>query len=303
MTPTYLNSSSASPFLVDLNEDQHHQLFSPNPQSSSSSSLSCHMFLNSTQDQNGYYHEEIQVHQQHQPEVNNCNLHGGSSSYDQENKGDNGLKLYFWKNKDIGENQSENNPVKWMSSKMRLMKKTKNPDRACVKITTTTTQKSEDQKQLSSSLETDYSSNSSSHNSNNPIRVCADCSTTKTPLWRSGPKGPKTLCNACGIRQRKARRAMAAAAAAANGTVHGTETSQVKFKVQHRDKTKNNGHVVPYKKRFKLAAGPSHVQKKLCFEDFLINLSKSLDFHRVFPQDEKEAAILLMALSCGLVHG
>ncbi|KAG9137464.1 hypothetical protein Leryth_019888 [Lithospermum erythrorhizon] len=34
-----------------------------------------------------------------------------------------------------------------------------------------------------------------------------DCNTTKTPLWRSGPKGPKSLCNACGIRQRKARRA------------------------------------------------------------------------------------------------
>ncbi|CAI9768932.1 unnamed protein product [Fraxinus pennsylvanica] len=36
-------------------------------------------------------------------------------------------------------------------------------------------------------------------------RICADCKTTKTPLWRSGPSGPKTLCNACGIRQRKKR--------------------------------------------------------------------------------------------------
>ncbi|KAJ1259657.1 hypothetical protein BS78_10G172700 [Paspalum vaginatum] len=40
------------------------------------------------------------------------------------------------------------------------------------------------------------------------IRVCSDCNTTKTPLWRSGPCGPKSLCNACGIRQRKARRAL-----------------------------------------------------------------------------------------------
>ena len=23
------------------------------------------------------------------------------------------------------------------------------------------------------------------------IRVCSDCNTTKTPLWRSGPRGPK----------------------------------------------------------------------------------------------------------------
>lgn len=33
--------------------------------------------------------------------------------------------------------------------------------------------------------------NSSGNTSNFPIRVCSDCNTTKTPLWRSGPKGPK----------------------------------------------------------------------------------------------------------------
>lgn len=42
-------------------------------------------------------------------------------------------------------------------------------------------------------------------------------------------------------------------------------------------------------------------QKKLCFDDIVIRLSKSSAFHRVFPQEEKDAAILLMALSCGLV--
>ncbi|VVB15219.1 unnamed protein product [Arabis nemorensis] len=39
------------------------------------------------------------------------------------------------------------------------------------------------------------------------IRCCNDCKTTKTPMWRSGPAGPKSLCNACGIRFRKQRRA------------------------------------------------------------------------------------------------
>ncbi|PRQ42352.1 putative transcription factor C2C2-GATA family [Rosa chinensis] len=34
-------------------------------------------------------------------------------------------------------------------------------------------------------------------------RSCVDCKVTRTPLWRSGPAGPKTLCNACGIRLRK----------------------------------------------------------------------------------------------------
>ncbi|KAL6982510.1 hypothetical protein U1Q18_042274 [Sarracenia purpurea var. burkii] len=40
------------------------------------------------------------------------------------------------------------------------------------------------------------------------LKTCADCGTTKTPLWRGGPAGPKSLCNACGIRSRKKRRAL-----------------------------------------------------------------------------------------------
>ncbi|KAF2568364.1 hypothetical protein F2Q68_00027586, partial [Brassica cretica] len=31
---------------------------------------------------------------------------------------------------------------------------------------------------------------------------CTHCETTETPQWREGPCGPKTLCNACGIRFR-----------------------------------------------------------------------------------------------------
>ncbi|KAJ9180315.1 hypothetical protein P3X46_008577 [Hevea brasiliensis] len=38
--------------------------------------------------------------------------------------------------------------------------------------------------------------------------ACTVCKTTKTPLWRSGPAGPKSLCNACGIRYRKRRRSI-----------------------------------------------------------------------------------------------
>ncbi|XP_047308774.1 GATA transcription factor 6-like [Impatiens glandulifera] len=32
------------------------------------------------------------------------------------------------------------------------------------------------------------------------IRRCSHCHVQKTPQWRSGPLGPKTLCNACGVR-------------------------------------------------------------------------------------------------------
>ncbi|XP_042466717.1 GATA transcription factor 16-like [Zingiber officinale] len=41
-----------------------------------------------------------------------------------------------------------------------------------------------------------------------PTRVCADCGTSETPLWRSGPAGPKSLCNACGIKYRKRKKAL-----------------------------------------------------------------------------------------------
>lgn len=32
---------------------------------------------------------------------------------------------------------------------------------------------------------------------------CLDCGTTKSPEWRKGPLGPKTLCNRCGLRWAK----------------------------------------------------------------------------------------------------
>ncbi|XP_039071625.1 GATA transcription factor 21-like isoform X3 [Hibiscus syriacus] len=161
--------------------------------------------------------------------------------------------------------------------------------------------KSKDQhKQQQPSSSTDHSGNSYNNN-NSTIRVCADCNTTKTPLWRSGPRGPKSLCNACGIRQRKARRAMAAAAtAAATGS---TAVERTKSKVQHKTK-RSNDDCVPHFKNKKCKLNPqSQSRKKLCFEDLRIILSKNSAFHRVFPQAEKEAAILLMALSYGLVHG
>ncbi|XWS74291.1 hypothetical protein CRYUN_Cryun02cG0202500 [Craigia yunnanensis] len=37
------------------------------------------------------------------------------------------------------------------------------------------------------------------------VRKCMHCEITKTPQWREGPMGPKTLCNACGVRYRSGR--------------------------------------------------------------------------------------------------
>ncbi|PHU08141.1 GATA transcription factor 16 [Capsicum chinense] len=327
--PTYTNSSSSSfPFELNNNEVQYDlSQYNSYQFASSSSNSSCQNFFNisttNIHDQSGYDHFHSQFHQpQHQHEVDNFGSRS-SGSHDQLEKKNKGLKLTLWKNK--GVQKLKNNNLDYTNSKLKL----------------------EDQN--------DY-------NNNNiiPIRVCSDCNTTKTPLWRSGPKGPKSLCNACGIRQRKARRAAAAAAAAAtNGTnVSSTETSsttttittttKVKVQQQKNKTTKvNTNHVVPFKKRCKFlsttttapapapaatatatAAATAHCtlvgsssssssynnnnnnnnnntnqKQKLCFEDFFVNLSNNLAIHRVFPQDEKEAAILLMALSSGLVHG
>lgn len=90
------------------------------------------------------------------------------ASYDlgKKKKVGSGLKLTLWKRED-----------KLVSSKIKdldqaRMKNTTN--NACIKL-------------KQQPIETDYSSN------NIPIRVCADCNTTKTPLWRSGPNGPKVI--------------------------------------------------------------------------------------------------------------
>ncbi|KAK4764914.1 hypothetical protein SAY86_026004 [Trapa natans] len=36
-------------------------------------------------------------------------------------------------------------------------------------------------------------------------RRCLHCATEKTPQWRTGPMGPKSLCNACGVRYKSGR--------------------------------------------------------------------------------------------------
>lgn len=38
-----------------------------------------------------------------------------------------------------------------------------------------------------------------------PSRRCSHCGVQKTPQWRAGPMGAKTLCNACGVRYKSGR--------------------------------------------------------------------------------------------------
>ncbi|KGN60319.1 GATA transcription factor 9 [Cucumis sativus] len=46
---------------------------------------------------------------------------------------------------------------------------------------------------------------SSAAGNNGEGRKCLHCATDKTPQWRTGPMGPKTLCNACGVRYKSGR--------------------------------------------------------------------------------------------------
>jgi hypothetical protein len=47
------------------------------------------------------------------------------------------------------------------------------------------------------------------HGMYNGVKCCTKCGATKTPQWREGPFGPKTLCNACGVKRTRKMRAEA----------------------------------------------------------------------------------------------
>ncbi|XWS42062.1 hypothetical protein CRYUN_Cryun17cG0136600 [Craigia yunnanensis] len=70
--------------------------------------------------------------------------------------------------------------------------------------------------------------NSSNSSGNDPLlaRRCANCDTTSTPLWRNGPRGPKSLCNACGIRFKKEERRATAANANNSGATASMQEQQ-----------------------------------------------------------------------------
>ncbi|KAJ0751648.1 putative transcription factor C2C2-GATA family [Helianthus annuus] len=319
MTPIYFNSSSDNQY----NEHQffsprdHHnqdEFLSPNSQASlSSNSLTCHIFFNpiTTHDQDKVFNRD-----QSHPSQNEDDDDVGSQACDdpcvknqvERSTGNGGLQVSLWKKED-DDHMNEENQVKWMSSKMRVMLKMKKTDPTKLDTLRSTTKElpleghhDHKEQERANSINSNYSNNTL-------IRVCSDCNTTKTPLWRSGPQGPKSLCNACGIRQRKARKAMAAAQAEAAESSKSEfverPTSLKATKILHKDyKKPNKGHVTKYNnklysKKINTKAAPT---RKNTVEEFLVSLSKSLAFHGVFPQDEKEAAILLMALSCGYVH-
>lgn len=170
-------------------------------------------------------------------------------------------------------------------------------------------------------------------------KCCLDCKTTKTPLWRSGPSGPKvrkfftflvnfcgflvlenglilvlgfllqSLCNACGIRHRKRRAATALAAAPTSATASSTLGLN-----REGEKIRKDGETTKkIKKRANVRNGKSDKlsmewrQRLMAFgEGFVLfqkqrsQLKKRQRIHEKLGEVE-QAAVLLMSLSCGSV--
>ncbi|QCE16402.1 hypothetical protein DEO72_LG11g3416 [Vigna unguiculata] len=178
--------------------------------------------------------------------------------------------LSFHKIEDPEKRRGNYGYEKWLSSNVRLTRKMMSPP---------------------SSNNSDLATNKAF----DIIRVCADCNTTSTPLWRSGPNGPKSLCNACGIRQRKARRAMAEAANGF-GPSRGHHEKEKKCRRKHFAGLKNKS------KTATSATGRgtlSEEQKlRIDLKDFAISLRDDSALKQEFPMDEvSQAAMLLMDLS------
>lgn len=69
------------------------------------------------------------------------------------------------------------------------------------------------------------------------VRKCLHCEITKTPQWRAGPMGPKTLCNACGVRYKSGRLYPEYRPAASPTFVPSLHSNSHKKVVEMRNKT------------------------------------------------------------------
>ncbi|KAG8079196.1 hypothetical protein GUJ93_ZPchr0007g4982 [Zizania palustris] len=114
-------------------------------------------------------------------------------------------------------------------------------------------------------------------------KACADCHTTETPLWRGGPGGPKSLCNACGIRYRKRRRA-ALGLDAADGAEQPLQKKKAKKEKTEEDEVTVGLHTVGFRNKNAVLKQRRRMRSR-----------KGLG-------EEERAAILLMALSSGVIY-
>ncbi|XP_009136743.2 GATA transcription factor 17 [Brassica rapa] len=141
---------------------------------------------------------------------------------------------------------------------------------------------------------------SSSGSGGDTKKTCVDCGTSKTPLWRGGPAGPKSLCNACGIKSRKKRQA-----------AHGIKQEDNNNKIK-KNKSSNDLALDDQTVKSKMKTGTEDCNNS---KKSVKGASRFLDFGFKVPVmkrsvvekkrlwmkmgEEERAAVLLMALSCG----
>ncbi|KAL1212561.1 GATA transcription factor 8 [Cardamine amara subsp. amara] len=87
-------------------------------------------------------------------------------------------------------------PKQFLSDHNKMINKKKKKKKKKAKITSSSS---------SSGIDLEVNGNNVDSYSSVPVRKCMHCEVTKTPQWRLGPMGPKTLCNACGVRYKSGR--------------------------------------------------------------------------------------------------
>ncbi|KAL6613707.1 hypothetical protein ACP70R_035977 [Stipagrostis hirtigluma subsp. patula] len=144
-------------------------------------------------------------------------------------------------------------------------------------------------------------------------KACADCHTTKTPLWRGGPEGPKSLCNACGIRYRKRRRqALGLDANAADPQSQPQDQQLLRKKAaaaadpQDQQPPRKKGAVTKDKDKDK---EKKKEEKQVTVELRVVGFGKEVMLkqrrrmrRKKCLSEEERAAVLLMSLSSGVIY-
>ncbi|KAK4338919.1 hypothetical protein RND71_040381 [Anisodus tanguticus] len=137
-------------------------------------------------------------------------------------------------------------------------------------------------------------------NSQSQLKTCVDCSTTKTPLWRGGPAGPKSLCNACGIRSRKKRRALLGLNK--EDKKSSKKSSANKNNNQNQNQNQSSNSCTSSSGDSTSSSNGGTLSKKKLSP---LQRPRSNSTHRRNNNklgEVEQAAFLLMALSCGSVH-
>ncbi|GFR49764.1 hypothetical protein Agub_g11927 [Astrephomene gubernaculifera] len=119
-------------------------------------------------------------------------------------------------------------------------------------------------------------------------RTCVECGATQTPQWREGPAGPKTLCNACGVRyvraQQRANKRSASVSASRSACGSGGRQSRTSKAARAEAAAARSAA------RTAAAAAADEASQRPLRQAALMAASKTAQFARtgVFPQSAED---------------